>query len=230
MTDKITLKEFKRRFQKLRESGFVKSLRKGPTGIGYTLETQLQLKENNLVMPDVGFAELKAHRVGSGSLVTLFTFNRKVWKVDCLEAIRKYGSADKNGRLGLYYTMGPIPNSAGLFVKFERHSVDLRHIDGTMVASWPLAELATQFAQKIPALLFVTAEVELRDGIEYFHFARCQFLTGVSETSLAQQFAAGHILLDLRLHDKGTAARNHGTGFRAFEKNFPQLFTKSEDL
>ena len=42
--------------------GFVKTLRKGPTGIGYTLETLLEIDENNISSPDFGEIELKAQR------------------------------------------------------------------------------------------------------------------------------------------------------------------------
>jgi len=47
---------------------------------------------------------------------------------------------------------------------------------------------------------------------------------------LADQFREENILVDLRLHDKGTMARNHGTGFRAYENNLPNLFCNITDL
>lgn len=47
---------------------------------------------------------------------------------------------------------------------------------------------------------------------------------------LANQFREENILVDLRLHDKGTMARNHGTGFRVYEDKLPFLFKKIKDL
>lgn len=41
---------------------------------------------------------------------------------------------------------------------------------------------------------------------------------------LGNQFKEENILVDLRLHDKGTMARNHGTGFRVYEGRLPSLF------
>ena len=38
---KITLNKIKQKFSKIKKLGYVKSLRSGPTGIGYTLETLL---------------------------------------------------------------------------------------------------------------------------------------------------------------------------------------------
>ena len=226
----INLKQFRKRFYDLRDRGFVKSRRKGPTGVGHTLEVELGITENNIALSDLPFAEVKAHRAGSSSMITLFTFNNKVWIMDPLEAVRKYGTLDEKGRQGLYFTMSGTPNSTGLFVRFEKKSVDLRSMDGTLIASWNLAALAARFKEKFPAMILVTAEAEERAGIEYFHFVRAQILSGVNEMTLGQQFRSGHILLDLRLHDKGTSARNHGTGFRAYERRLPELFTHVEEI
>ncbi len=58
----MNLEEFRQKFQELKNRGFVKSLRKGPTGIGYTFETLMGLDENNLALPDIDGIEIKAHR------------------------------------------------------------------------------------------------------------------------------------------------------------------------
>ncbi len=157
----MKIEKFAVEFQKIKEKGFIPSFRKGPTGVGFTLEKELGISENNIALPDLQGAELKAHRSQGNSLITLFTFNKKVWQIPPLEAIKKYGSKDKNGRLGLYYTMSLKPNSAGL---------------------------------------------------------------------LSNQFKSENILVDLRLHDKGTRARNHGTGFRTYENKLPLLFRQIEEI
>ena len=226
----MTLDEFKERFEKIKNSGFIPSLRKGPTGIGYTLETELGIEENNIAEPDIENIELKAHRTKGKNLITLFTFNNKVWQIPPLDAVKKYGSKDQNGRLGLYYTMSLKPNSAGLFLHVTNLEISVRHISGEIIAVWKMEELANRFIQKIPALLFISAFTEERDGKEYFHFYRAQLMKNTTPELLADQFKAENILVDLRLHDKGTRARNHGTGFRAFEDKLPLLFSEIKDL
>jgi hypothetical protein len=208
----------------------VPSTRNGPTGIGHTLETQLGLEENNIALPDIHEVEIKAHRTNSNNMITLFTFNRKVWEMPPLEAVKKYGSLDRNGRKGLYYTMSLKPNSAGLFLNVTDTDISVRHISGKIIAVWGLQKLTEQFIQKMPALLLVSAFTEERDGKEYFHFSRAQLMKGTSPELLADQFKAENILVDLRLHDKGTMARNHGTGFRTYENKLPHLFSKIADL
>lgn len=226
----MKLAEFKQKFQDLKGQGFVKSLRGGATGIGFTLETLLGLKENNLALPDIENIEIKAHRNHSKSMITLFTFNKNAWQINQLDAIKKYGSADDNGRLGMYYTMSLTPNNAGLFLTVEAGQISVQHISGEVVATWQLSDLADRFMQKIPALLLVSAHTETRNGSEYFHFYRAQLMRETSAELLAELFKTGDLLLDLRLHDKGTRARNHGTGFRVFEDKLALLFKKIEDV
>ena len=122
----MDLQEFSQKFQELKNKGFVKSLRKGPTGIGLTLETLMGIDENNLALPDIDGIEIKAHRDNSNSMVTLFTFNNKAWQMNPLEAIKQYGSYDSNGRLGMYYTMSLTPNSAGLFLTVNKTAISVQ--------------------------------------------------------------------------------------------------------
>lgn len=63
----MTVNKFIEKFTLLKKKGFVKSLRKGPTGIGHTLEQKLGMKENNIALPDIKGVELKAHRSGSNN-------------------------------------------------------------------------------------------------------------------------------------------------------------------
>ncbi|MCK6512927.1 MvaI/BcnI family restriction endonuclease [Myxococcota bacterium] len=226
----MTLDELTTEFQLLKSKGFVKSLRKGPTGVGYTFEMLIGLRENNLALPDIKGIEIKAHRDHSNSMITLFTFNKKCWKINPLTAIKKYGSFDQNGRLGMYYTMSLSPNSAGLFLTVSQHEIAVQHISGEIIATWQIATIAERFAKKIPALIFVSAHVEERAGVEYFQFYRAQIMRETSSDLLSDLFKTGNLLVDLRLHDKGTRARNHGTGFRIFEDKLHLLFKKIEDL
>ena len=227
----MTLKDFIPAFHRLRDNGFIRTKRQGPTGVGHTLEQALGLMENNIAAPDLGGRiELKAHRLGVNSMITLFTFNRNAWKMPPLDAIRTYGTFDKNGRQGLYFTMTLQPNSSGLFLYVDTDAISVRHISGRVVAEWQLDQLTEQFEAKIPALILVSAQSEMRGDVEWFHYTRAQLMRGTSPEILGEQIQTGHVLVDLRLHDKGTSARNHGTGFRAFEDKLPLLFERIEDL
>ncbi|MBF0487067.1 MAG: hypothetical protein HQK98_02800 [Nitrospirae bacterium] len=102
----MTYIEIIKRLKSLKDQGYISSLRRGPTGIGYTLETMLGLGETNISVPDIGGrVELKASRRSSSSLITLFTFNRAVWQLPQKEVIESYGYIDENVRKSLYCTV-----------------------------------------------------------------------------------------------------------------------------
>ena len=143
---------------------------------------------------------------------------------------KKYGSDDSSGRRGLYYTMSLTPNSAGLFLNITGKEISVQHISGEIIATWQLELLAKRLSEKMPSLLFISAHVEERDGVEYFHFYRGQLMSEPFQDLLSELFIAGNLLLDLRLHDKGSHTRNHGTGFRIFENKLPLLFKRIEDI
>jgi len=118
----------------------------------------------------------------------------------------------------------------GLFLHVETDRISVRHISGEIIAEWQLDALAERFIQKLPGLVLVGAFSEMRGDIEWFKFDRAQLLTGTSPEILRNQILGGNILVDLRLHDQVTRARNHGTGFRAREDKLLLLFKNVKDL
>jgi len=226
----ITLEEFREKFTEIKKMGWIPSKRRSNTGVGYTLETLLGIEENNIALPDFGTVELKSHRINSTSMITLFTFDRNVWRINPLQAVRKYGTRDTNGRLGLYFTMSPTPTSTGLFLHVEPETISVRHISGEVIAEWSLAALAQQFIKKMPALVLVSALSEMRGDIEYFNYTSARLLEGTSPEILREQILAGNVLVDLRVHDRPTSARNRGTGFRARKNRLALLFSSTTEL
>ena len=73
MIEEINL--LKNKFYTIKNLGWVKSLRKGSTGIGYTFESLLGKKEDTLTLPDFNGIEIKSHRKNSKSYITLFNYN-----------------------------------------------------------------------------------------------------------------------------------------------------------
>ena len=56
-------------------------------------------------------------------------------------------------------------------------------------------------------------------------FGRNTQVWGTDLELLRQQFQSEHLMLDLRLHEKETHARNHGTGFRVKMQYLEKLYT-----
>lgn len=233
----MTLAELIKRLKALKAKGYIKSRRKGDTGIGHTCEYELGLKESNIPMPDIGGrVELKTTRNSSKSLNTLFTFNRGVWKLKPREMIKKYGYMDEQDRWAYYNTIwsGKV-NSQGLtlFINENEKTVGIQsHKSAEIIASWSIYTLLAKFMTKFERLLFVKADSKMSDGgVEFFHFVEAYYIENPTAAAFLESFRNGIIGVDVRMHlrPNGTV-RNHGTGFRIFEIEFQSLFSSRRKL
>ena len=212
--------------ESISKKGFVPALRKGPTGVGYTLEELTGIRENNIIIPDFGAIELKSMREDSNTLITLLTFNRGVWQLPQEEIILKYGYWDtKKERQALYNSVVNKPNTQNLFCELDDDNLYLKHIDGNILGIWKIEHIRNRLIDKIQTLLLIKAKSKFIEKKEYFWYFEGSLLTGCNNRKFFELIKAGKIILDLRMHIKDTGkARNHGTGFRIFEKYLEELY------
>ena len=227
----MTLQEIQKRLAALKDAGFVPSRRKGPTGIGLTLEKSLDLAESNLAVPDIGGRiELKATRKNSQSMVTLFTFNRAAWARPQKEIIEQYGYADADGRKALYSSVfhrQKNPQDLEITLDKAEHKVHLRHASGAPLATWSIYTIVGKFVSKLERLLVVLADNRQNEtsGREEFWFNRAYLLENPSPENFLSAFENAQIAIDVRMHLKaGGTVRNHGTGFRIKEPDIINLY------
>jgi len=232
----MTLLQIRKKFGELKRGGYIPSQRKGPTGVGHTLEKIFGLKESNIAIPDLGGrVELKATRRNASNLLTLFTFNRGVWKLKHKDLIHQYGYLDKNGRRALYSTVWPgKTNQQGLTIsaKGVDQTVNLLDRNGVVLASWDIYTLVGKMLSKLDKLLFVVADSRFTDtGSEQFHYNEVYLLKDPTSKSFLQAIDQSKIAIDLRMHLKPKeVVRNHGTGIRIHEIDMPALFQKRERI
>jgi hypothetical protein len=221
----------------MKDKGYVTSLRKGPTGIGYTLEKQLNLRENNVAVPDLGGrVELKASRRNASSLITLFTFNRGVWQIAQKSVVEKYGYQDESGRLALYNLakVGQI-NTQGLTLVIDEKNQEVQLVhkpSNAVIAVWSIFTVVGKFLNKTERLLLVLADSRLTaENREEFHFNEAYLLTDPKPQNFLDAFRKGIIVIDIRMHLKpNNVVRNHGTGIRMREIDIPLLYATRRDL
>ncbi|HEC91459.1 MAG TPA: hypothetical protein ENI51_00435 [Candidatus Atribacteria bacterium] len=226
----MKLKEVQNKLQEIKNKGFVKSLRRGSTGSGYTFESLFGVSENNIPIPDIGGrVEIKTIRKDSQSLITLFTFNRGVWHKRQKDIVQKYGYIDEKGRPALKNTVfydKPIPQ--GLKLEIDENENKIYLMDTAteeVVAIWDVYIIVGTFMTKLSRLLIVLADRKILEGRECFHYNEAYLLTNPSSRSFIKAFKKSLIGIDLRMHLKESGAvRNRGTAFRIKEKDLIELY------
>ncbi len=232
----MRLKEVTTKLQEIKNKGFIQSLRRGSTGIGYTFETLFGVQENNISISDIGGrVEIKTIRRDSQSLITLFTFNRGVWHIKQKELIQKYGYIDEKGRYALKNTVyygRPIPQ--GIFLDVDENKNTIHLVDSKnkeILATWDVYVIVGTFMTKLSRLLIIIADRKVEQGEEYFHYNEAYLLTDPSPRNFLKAFKNSLIGIDIRMHLKESGAvRNRGTAFRIKEKDLMELYKHKRRL
>jgi hypothetical protein len=226
----MNLRELTKKFEEIKNNGFVPSMRSGTTGIGFTLEMLLGIKENNLPIPDIGGrTEIKTIRKNSSSLVTLFTFNKGVWNIKQKDLILKYGYLDEKNRMALKNTVFYGKDTAqGLSINVDENKNIIQLCDtknDTILATWDVYVIVGKFMTKLSRLILVLADRQVLENREYFHYNEVYFLTNPSPRGFIIAFKNQSVGVDIRMHlkENGTV-RNRGTAFRVKESNLTEFY------
>ncbi len=225
------LTAFLEKFDRLESRGFLKTLRSGSTGVGYTLETLLEIQENNSPKGDFMGMELKAFRdediAATGEKMNLFLKEPK-WcdGLSAAERLKKYGYTDDNGRVALYSTVKVQENSHGF--RFEVQPDDASVwlcFRGQRVGSWSRETLGGRLLEKLSETVFVSAHATGRGKNEQFHYYGVLWCQQPSVEKFISLLRRGEVMLELRMHLKDNgSARNHGSAFRIKQNRIKDLF------
>ena len=229
-----TLDDFVREYTRIKEMGWIKTHRSGPTGIGKTLEDLLGIVENNIDGPDFGEYELKSCRINSQSMLTMFTKTPQPPRSNTYLR-EKYGyssSAYDNDEKVLHSTL-----TAARFVPIADTGKKLRIVcdsDKISIASeteienvfWDRKSLKAAFEKKYKNK-FVYAKAECRGSgtNEEFYFKEAYEVIGFDYDAMISLLEKGKIFIDLRIGQYPDGrTHDHGTGFRIREVDQPLLF------
>jgi hypothetical protein len=248
--------EFLKRIKEIKDMGYVKSHRKGDTGIGKTLEDLLGITENNIAGPDFGVYELKSGRKDSVSMLTLFT-KTPTPKGAILSLLSAYGYKQRKDihdssqkkmadyvkvkgtkpeevlveEKELHVTVDAVKkNSVGLILKIVHDRIYISD-DKDVEAYYEESVLKEAFEKKYAKLIYVSAASKKENGQELLWFDEAYRLEGFSFEKFSELVGKGVIKLDLRVgHYPDGRLHDHGTGFRVLPRYLPQCFEKIEKI
>ena len=229
------LAAFLEKFDLLSAKGFVPTLRSGSTGIGYTLETMLDIEENNSPGGDFMGMEIKAFRdddltLDDSEKMNLFLKEPK-WTdgMTAAQRIKTYGYVDDNGRQALYSTVTKNESSHGFALVVDKPNAQVvMTFRGEPVAFWTNAILEKRLTEKHSETVFVSAHTQGKGKAEQFHYYGVNWCRTPSVEKFLELIDEGAVMLELRMHVKPTgAARNHGSAFRIKQNRIRDLYQSS---
>ncbi len=238
MENILTLEEFINRINKVKAMGWVKTHRKGQTGIGKTLEDLLDIKENNIQGPDFGEYELKSARKNSNSMLTLITKSPDTKSANTVLRL-KYGyssGAYDNTEKVLHSTLNAISFTT---ISDTGHKLKVTPVDNIIYIEdengltdifWSVEILERQLTKKLGnKFIYVKADNRGTGENEEFYYETAYLVEGFSASKIIELIRTGAIYIDLRIGQYHGGKNNgkthdHGTGLRIKEKDQPLLF------
>lgn len=224
-------------------------------GMGNTLEDLLEIPENNIPIADYGQFELKTHRTSSNSLISLFRFEPEPGQVvpkllkEYGWPIPKYGPLEKSLRIDIdaasYSERGFVARIDSELKRVELH-FDRANVSDTgdykgwleevgrrvglgdlqPVPYWTFEGLEGKIRRKIKNVVYVSVDTSHDNGKQRMRIARAQLLQGADLSRLLDGIAKGWLQVEFNARTH----HNHGTGFRTWERNWPDLYSSSELL
>ena len=223
------------RLPEICSQGFIETMRKGNTGVGYTFEELWGLEENNDSGADLdGEIEFKATRKNKKCKVTAFT-QRPVWKMKLRDVIRAYGTEDREheNRINWMPSLSPKPNPAGLKLEIDNEDqVWIVDAVGSKIARLHLHTLKDRFEMKLSNALLVYAESKKISKIEHFHYNEAYLCLNIDTQTIKNLILEGKLVVEPRvyLNTDTDKLRDRGMAFRLGGKYLRELYSSVEKI
>lgn len=232
----MDIKELIEKLKEIEKIGFIKTVRPHDGGVGNTLESLLNIKENNLRLPDIGDVEIKAKRIDSSSMLTLASKSPLPRGVNKLLFIN-YSHVAGDGIRKLYTTIyGSRTNPQDFKVVFENDKLVLQN-KNNILAYWPVDLLFEGLKAKADKVLLVYAETKGKKGSvnEMFHYTEAYILEGIDFENIKEILENGKLKFDIRIgaDKKGQKIgvyHDHGTAIRISKQDYPKLYKKHDKI
>lgn len=245
------------KLKRLAKMGWVKNARFGNHGgIGNTVEDYLQIKENNLPIPNAAEWELKAQRINSGSLCTLFhmepsprgiKFVPKIFLPMYGWAHQEDGGKYKKGEMSFRQTIhGASRSDRGFMVKIDRDNKRVLISFDSKAASkrhgrWLMAVKKKAGLKELsPQPYWGFDDLKNKAGTKllnsFYVQADARKIRGVEYYNYSkirmlegfdfEKFLKGIVEGKIFVDFDARTGHNHGTKFRTKETYLPELYKK----
>lgn len=242
------------RLKELEKIGWIQTREQFNDGlVGNTLEDFLNIKENNLSLPDAGKYELKTQRMRTSSLTTLFHFDPfprkpKSVVVHTLGPIYGWPHQELEGEWSFRITMYgnnytnrgfriAIDNKADrLVVEFNPEKVNEEKNDwlqevfqkGGRVLTpqpyWKLEDIKKKLSKKLTNTLYAKAKCRKTGKYEEFKYCEAILFEGVNFEKFKEGLTNGNVFVDF----DARTGHNHGTKFRIKKGTLEDYYAKKE--
>lgn len=240
------IRDLKKKFNAIRKMGYIKSGRKGSTGIGKTFEDLIEKKEDVLSLPDYRGIEIKTKRGYSKREITLF--NAAVSGKDSYESRRIkdiYGYPDRQNPdfkvLNCSFVCNKVTLVANKYyfklkIDYKKEKIYLTICDRfynilESDAYWDFNTLKNKLYAKLNYLALIKAWPNKINGETYYKYYDLKIYKLISFEKFIKLIEEGKIRVSFKISTIRDGTRkgetcDHGTSFAIKEENLDELFDR----
>lgn len=236
------LEHLKKEFMRIKNMGYVKSSRKGVTGVGKTFEDLLGKKEDQLDTPDFYGIEIKTKLNYSNSYTTLFNLGPK--SLETQRLCQTYGYPDKilkNKKvLNISITSTPtlVANRYYFSLKVNRDKrriiLVIKDRSNNLLEDkvyWDFKDLNEKLFKKLRFLALITAWPTKRDNETYYRYNQIKFYKLIGFEQFIDLIEEGIMRVSIKVGVFRDGSRkglphDRGTSFELKSFDFYRLFAR----
>ena len=216
--------------------GYIKTLKSGDTGVGYTIETLLGIIANSSRKPDYKGIEIKSYRAGQGRSNKFDLFSCVPnWGLSNLKSSKdivfKRGQYnEERSRWQLYHTIEAVkPNSYNLMLEVDNDYLHQGYVENgkfEMDVTWEMATLLSRLSTKHSQTFWVAASTRGKGKSEEFQYRSVNYTVEPDLLKVQVMIEAGEITVDYLIYEKKKrgSVGDHGYKFKIKPKYLELLF------
>lgn len=234
------LKNLKEKFITIKKRNWIKSMRKGYTGIGYTFEKMLGKNEDSNVLPDYNGIEIKTKRAYSKSYTTLFNIEPKgntTYEIKRLYEKYGYISPQKKTKVLYASVYSNIIKNVGIKYKFSlkidkaNKKINLQVFDKmkNMIDNssyWDFDIIKEKLYKKMEYLALIKANRKIINNEEFFKYENITFYKLKDFDTFINILEKGIIRMTFKVSGIYTEGKKEGL----LDNHGTSLNIKSDDL
>ena len=242
MTEDI--KNLYKKFCFIKDMGFIKSKRKGSTGVGYTFEELINKPEESFPIPDFNSIEIKTCRYQSRQAIHLFTATPDgdfLFPIKRIIDILGYPDKDiKTSKVFNFSFNGKSYSNIGyhkrgkIVVNWKDEKIDFIALDLVnnnlnVDVSWSFDLLQEKLNMKLKYLAIIDTDSKFINGEEYFHYCNIRFYKLKDFDTFISLIEKGYINVCFNIGvfkygPKMGQIHDHGVGFTLSKKYIKMLY------
>ncbi len=230
-------------FSNISKMGWIKSLRNGSTGIGYTFETLIGKKEDFATAPDYNGIEIKTHRTNSRSYISLFNYNpvgetsyelRRIFdEYSFISPANKQFKIINASLYCNYISKIGLNYNFSLSIDFIEKKMFLVVFDrfGQFIEKksyWTFDVLKEKLYKKLKYLAYIEADSKFLYGHEYFRYRSISFYKLKDFNTFIKLLHKGKIKVSFLLSNHvglpSSSMNSHGVSFCIKKENLHLLY------